>query len=949
MTYNLLKKEEFENLGLDVFLYEHEKTKANVIYVKTNDENKTFAISFKTPPTDSKGKTHIMEHSVLNGSKKYRTKDPFMDMASSSLQTFLNAMTYPDKTVYPVSSENDKDFSNLVDVYLDAVFNPLAIEKKEILDQEGWHYEMEDGKITGISGVVYNEMKGALSDPESLIYNDINSLLYKDSPYEYESGGNPREIGDLTYDEFVDFYKNHYHPSNSLIYFYGNMDIDPLLSRLDEEYLSKYDYKDFDNEIEVRENYYPEIIEGTYPASKVEEDSDYLSYAFLASSALDSKDYLTLSILVNTIFNMDSSKIRNEINDKLAPEYFYARPGYGNRSSVLIQAQKTDGSKAEDFVEIIEKGLEEASKNLSIESLKSAFSIFDFAQRESLNDTSRGLSYILMTNLDADPFSVYRLVDTLDELRSLIGTGYYEDFIKKYFLNNKTKLVHIARADSDYRKKQDDEFARKIEKLNEEMTPGTLKKIEDDLKALKDYQNRENTPEEKATIPRLKLSDVPTTLPKTPREVHEDKFKFVYHELETSGLIYANLYFNIDHLSLDEMQNLQLIGELLGSIDTENISYKDIDDVIWQYLTGLNFTIANIRINDDKIENNFKVTFKTTRENIQKAVEIVKDFLTNTIFDDQKRILELLRIRKSVFESGMYDSGHLIAINRNNSHIDKLSYIKEKLSGIDYYLFIKDAIEKASEDFDTFRSELENLYGKILSTDLTLNITGDRKDFENLKENILEEFAFINERFDKKPLAFKKNPIKEAILSDASVNYISKSKDLKDLNISYKGSLSLASSIISNPYLYELIRAKGGAYGAGMIIDRSALFSTYSYRDPNIEKTLASYDKISEIARKLDMDERDFANQKISTMGKFLRPKSPSQKADSDFLNYKKENPKNEEEILKEIKEADLSDIRVLAEVLDKALAYNNILVFGNREKILEKKDFFDKIIDLSD
>ena len=393
MTYNLIKKENFDKLNLEVFLYEHEKTKANVIYVNANDTNKTFGIGFKTPPVDSKGKAHIMEHSVLNGSKKYKTKDPFMDMASSSLQTFLNAMTYPDKTVYPVSSENEKDFYNLVDVYLDAVFNPLVLEKKEILDQEGWHYELEDDKVTGISGVVYNEMKGALSDPESLIYNDIKELLYKGSCYEYESGGNPDFIGDLTYDEFLDFYKNHYHPSNSYIYFYGDMDIKPLLENLDREYLSKYDYKDIDTEIKVKENFYPDITEGSYPASKVEENSDYLSYAFLASSALDAKEYLTLSIIVNTIFNMDSSKIRTEIAEKLNPEYFYAKPGYGNRSSVLIQAQKVDGEKIEEFVDIIETGIKNASEKISEESLKSAFSIFDFAQRENLNDVNRGLSY----------------------------------------------------------------------------------------------------------------------------------------------------------------------------------------------------------------------------------------------------------------------------------------------------------------------------------------------------------------------------------------------------------------------------------------------------------------------------------------------------------------------------------------------------------------------------
>lgn len=947
MTYNLIKKEIFDKLNLEVFLYEHEKTKANVIYVKANDTNKTFGIGFKTPPVDSKGKSHIMEHSVLNGSKKYKTKDPFMDMASSSLQTFLNAMTYPDKTVYPVSSENEKDFNNLVDVYLDAVFNPLVLEKKEILDQEGWHYELEDDKVTGISGVVYNEMKGALSDPESIIYNDIKELLYKGSCYEYESGGNPDFIGDLTYDEFLDFYKNHYHPSNSYIYFYGDMDIKPLLENLDKEYLSKYDYKDIDTEIKVKGNSYPDIIEGSYPASKVEENSDYLSYAFLASSALDAKEYLTLSIIVNTIFNMDSSKIRTEIAEKLNPEYFYARPGYGNRSSVLIQAQKVDGEKIEEFVDIIETGIKNASEKISEESLKSAFSIFDFAQRENLNDVNRGLSYYLMMSFDADPFSVFKLVDILDELRSLIGTNYYEDFIKKYFLENKTRLIHIARPDTSYAEKKSKAFNNKIKVINENMDEESLGKIKNDLEKLNSYQNRENTPEEKATIPRLDIKDVPTTLPKTPREVIGNKY--IYHNLETSGMIYTNMYFNIDHLSLEEMQYAQLINEFLGSVDTKNISYRQIDDVIWQYLTGLNFAISNIRLDDKNIENNIKVTFKTTRENIGKSTEIIKDFLTNTIFDNQKRIVELLRIRKSIFESGMYDSGHLIALNRSNSHIDKLTFIKEKLSGIDYYLFIKDSINEATNDFESFKKKIEDIYNKLFTKNVEFNITSAEDDFYLLKDEIEDNFDFLIDPLEKKEITFNKKPIKEAILSDANVNYVSKSADLKEFDLSYDGKFSLASSIISNPYLYELIRAKGGAYGAGMLVDRSGLFGTYSYRDPNIKLTLDNYDKIPKICQNINMNERDFENQQISTMGNFLKPKTPAQKADSDFLYYKKKSAKTEEEILKEIKEAKLEDIKQLEDQFSKALAVNNICVFGNRDKILENKDLFDRIIDLND
>ncbi|WP_308652735.1 insulinase family protein [uncultured Anaerococcus sp.] len=435
-NYELIKSENFPAIGIEAFHYRHIKTGAKLVFAKKDDTNKTFAIGFKTPPTNSKGMAHIMEHSVLNGSKKYPTKDPFMAMDSSSLQTFLNAMTYPDKTVFPVSSENDKDFRNLVDVYTDAVFAPLVVDKKQILDQEGWHYDIDGDQVVGISGVVYNEMKGALSDPESIIDNDINSYLYKNSPYQYESGGDPRFIKDLTFEEFQKFYADHYHPSNAYIYFYGNIDdIDPYLTRLDEEYLSKYEAKSMDLGIEVKENFYDKEVESTYPASEEKPGQDYLTYAMLTHSALDIKETLTATILVNALFNMDSSKIRNEIQEILSPEYFYARNAYGNRSGLIIQAQKTDAGKANDFVEIIEKGLKKASQGINKEALKSAFSLFDFGQRESLNSVNSGLNYYLSMSFDADPFEVFRLVDYLKDLRALIDTSYYEDFIIEIFLD----------------------------------------------------------------------------------------------------------------------------------------------------------------------------------------------------------------------------------------------------------------------------------------------------------------------------------------------------------------------------------------------------------------------------------------------------------------------------------------------------------------------------------
>lgn len=947
-NYELIKSENFPAIGIEAFHYKHIKTGAKVVFAKKDDTNKTFAIGFKTPPTNSKGMAHIMEHSVLNGSKKYPTKDPFMAMDSSSLQTFLNAMTYPDKTVFPVSSENDKDFRNLVDVYTDAVFAPLVINKKQILDQEGWHYDIEGDQAVGVSGVVYNEMKGALSDPESIIDNDINSYLYKNSPYQYESGGDPRFIKDLTFEEFQNFYADHYHPSNAYIYFYGNIDdIDPYLTRLDEEYLSKYESKTMDLGIEVKENFYEQPIESTYPASEEKPGQDYLTYAMLTHSALDVKETLTAAILVNALFNMDSSKIRNEIQEILSPEYFYARNAYGNRSGLIIQAQKTDSAKVNDFVEIIEKGLKKASQGINKEALKSAFSLFDFGQRENLNSVNSGLNYYLSMSFDADPFEVFRLVDYLKELKALIDTTYYEDFIKKFYLDNPTKLIHIARPSLDYNKNQDEDFKAYLDKVNEEMNPDKLAQIKEDLENLKAYQDREDTEEEKATIPKLDIKDVPTKTRGVPREVETDTFEYVYNDIATAGLIYTDMYFNLNHLNLEDFKYAQIIGELLGSIDTKTMKYTEIDDLIWQKLGSLNFSIMNFKKGAEEIDRTFKVSFKTLPAYTREACQIVRDFTENSLFANQARILELLRIRKAVFESKMYDIGHMIAINRANAHIDKHAYLQENLTGIAYYDFIKENIALAENDFGKLQERLENVYKRIFTKDLSINITSEKEGYDLMKAGINEAFADLGRREADAEINFEARAKKEAIATDANVNYVAKSANFYDFEGGYDGKFLLAGSIMSNPYLYSLIRAQGGAYGAGMFVSRSMLLATYSYRDPNISSTIDSFNKIGQIAKDLEMTERDFENQKISSMGTILRPRNPKQMGDADYAYYRIPSSKKEDDILAEIKAASLDDIKALSESFDKAMDLDNLVVFGARSDIEKNKDLFDEIKNL--
>lgn len=950
-NYKLLRQKNIDSMGIEVFLYQHIKTRASLTYVKSSDKNKTFAIAFKTPPNNSKGMAHIMEHSVLNGSKKYKTKEPFMDMISSSLQTFLNAMTYPDKTVFPVSSENDKDFFNLTDVYLDAVFNPRVVNTEEIFLQEGWHYEIKEDDSLDISGVVYNEMKGALTDSDTIIYNDIVKYLYKNSPYEFISGGDPFEIAKLSYQEFIDFYQKYYHPSNSRIYLYGDMDIDFYLEYIDKEYLSKYEYKYVDTDIKVIENIYDEPIQTFYPVSKIEENSDHLSYSFLLKDLTSLKDALTLNIVSTVLFNLDSSEISNKVYSEINPEAFYARTGYG-KASMIIQAQKTSEDKLDRFVEIIEEGIEKASNKISKEALRAAFSILDFSSREQMNSTTRGLEYFLMTSLyiENNELEVFEIVEILDELKELIDSNYYEDFVKKYFINNKSKLVLVAKASEAYSLVRINEQKKEIEAYKASLSKEEFEAIREKQKRLENFQNRDNTEEEKSTIPKLDIEDIDSNIEKIPRLVDKDKYEFIFHEYETAGMIYVSNFFDINEMTLEELKYVQLLGDFIGAVDTENHTYGQLDNIIWTYMGSFTTNIVNLRIKD-KIDTTFKMAFRTTKDNMKEALKIIEEIIKSSKFDSKKRILEILKQRKTSFEMGMYDTAHIIAMNRNTAHFDKLSYIKEELNGLSYYLFVKDIIKNLDSNFESFKKNIETVYKKVFSQNVSINLSSSKKDYYYTKEEIKKSFASLPEKeINYHDIEFKKLYKKEAILSDANVNYVSLAADLKDFGLEYSSRLSLASSIISNPYLYQLIRAKAGAYGAGLTIDKFLNFASYSYRDPNIELTIENFGKIPEITKNLNLSERDFINQKISKIGSYLKPKSPSQKSDMDYVNYKKGLDEKEiEKFIEDIKSSSLEDIKNYSEVFEKAIQANNITVFGNREQIKENLDFFDSIIDLND
>ncbi|MDO4662780.1 MAG: insulinase family protein [Tissierellia bacterium] len=953
-NYKLIEKRQIDDIKSTVYWLEHEKTRANVLYISNSDDNKTFGIGFKTTPHNSKGMAHIMEHSVLNGSKKYTTKEPFMDMLSSSLQTFLNAMTFPDKTIFPVSSRNDKDFRNLMDVYLDAVFNPLVYKKEEIFLQEGWHFETKDDNIN-YSGVVYNEMKGAMSDPESQAYAKITQYLYKGSTYEYNSGGDPYEITKLSYEEFLDFHKKFYHPSNSYIFLYGDMDLKEILEYIDNDYLSNYEYKKIESNTSVKLNNYKKIIEEEYSIAdgEDEKDKDFLSLSFMTVDGYDIEKIIAQSVIVSVLFNMETSKIKQEFYKEKLGGQFYAISGYGEKSSITIIGKNSSIDKIDDFVNLINDNLEEiVQKGIDKNELKAAFNKIDFSLREELNSSTKGVEYFITAFktwlYDKNPIDSMEILKVLDRLRSKINTDYFENFIKEYLLDNDTKLIITIKAKSGLNKNKDIKEKEKLKQLQNSLDKDKLKEIKEKEEKLNKYQNSENTEEEKKTLPKLDINDIDTKVEVTNRNIEkDDNITYLYHNLDSSNIIYETILFDIDHIEDSNLAYVSLLDDLLGSIDTKNHKYTEIENII-NLNGGLYF--KNRAYWNVKLKTTFSVNTKAIGKNLENITDITKDILFNSDFSNKDRILDLVKRIRMDFEDTMYDTGHTVTMLRNKAHYSQLQAYNEHTMGIEYLIFLKNLEKEIEKDYNKIKAKLEQVYSEILnSKNIIVDIVSNESEYEFVKKQTRK----ITDSIEKKDYKKVKRDLllkdkKEAIITSANVQYISKGFNIKEKK-EFNANEFLIASILNNLYLYKEIRAKGGAYGAGIKIDRLNNITTYSYRDPNLKETIKIYDEMGKFLDEFNIDKRQFDDLKISTIGILKFPQSVRSKALLDLSMYMTGRSYEKlEKYIKDIKASDTKDIKDFKDSLDFAMSKNYLTVFGNKDKILENKELFDSIININ-
>lgn len=960
--YKLIQEKHIKDVNSDCVLLEHEKTGAKVFLMKNDDDNKTFGIGFKTLPKDNTGICHIIEHSVLSGSRKFQTKEPFMDMVKISMATFLNALTFPDKTIYPVSSRNEKDFKNLMDVYMDAVFYPVMKKDRRIFMQEGWHYELENAEDElNIKGVVYNEMKGAYSVPETTLYYRVNNALCPDTVYAMESGGEPYEIPNLTYENFCAFHSKYYHPSNSYIYLYGDCDMEERLEFLDREYLSNFEKEKIDNFEGSQKPF--ENTKNVFDEYSVSKDEDTKNKTFLAYSSCFGesnglKDGIIGKLLSEILVDMQGAYLKEALlKANICEDVSSISMESTKFSSFGVYVINSEREYLDKFKEIVENVLREVVKNgIGKEKLIAVLNRTEFSIRELLNSTTAGVEYffsIFDTWLyGGSPMDSLTFDEALSEIREdILNNRLLERVIEEKILNNNHKAFIVLSPSAGLNDKKDLAQKEWLKRYKESLSQIQIEKIIENTKNLIEYQQTESTEEQKATIPKLKIEDIDKETLKIPNEVEKiEDITVLKHNIFTSGINYVDICFELKHISKDEIVYLSLVENLLKSLDKKSMTYKDFSVETFLRCGGISTAITTLTNakNREKFVPKFVVSVKFLGEKLKETVELLKVLLKETIFTDKNRIKEEVLSIKGELEQDVLGAGHMYGINRAKSYFSNKACYDERFKGLDYLKFIQDLAENFDDRIDNVIEKMEFVYNRMFKQNETIvNITTTEENFEEIKKAFVEcvkEFPrFEDISYD---FTFERENLKEGIATSSDVNYVTFAGDLKKLGIEYSGSFSLLSKILSTTHMHNNIRAIGGAYGAGLSITRDSEMLMFSYRDPNLKSTKETFNSVGKYVSEMEITEEELESFKISLVKDFNPLLTPKHKGYTSMVMYITGSDEKELELyLGQLLNTKLEDLRELGKVIDEVLSQDGFVVVGNTNKIKENSKEFKNIV----
>ena len=960
--YEILDEHRVEDVQSDGFILRHKKSGARIAILSNNDDNKVFYIGFRTPPEDETGVPHIIEHTTLCGSKKFPVKDPFIELAKGSLNTFLNAMTYPDKTVYPVASCNDQDFKNLMDVYLDAVFNPNITKYEEIFKQEGWHYELtgKDDELK-INGVVYNEMKGAYSSPDEVLSSQIYRSLFPDNTYSKDSGGNPEYIPKLTYEAYLDFYHKYYHPSNSYIYLYGDMDVVERLEWLDKEYLSQYDYKKVNSEIN-KQPAFDEIknVEAQYSITMddSQENKTYLSYNRVVGDTLDKMLYQAFDVLDYALVSSPGAPVKQALIDAGIGDDVYGSYDAGILQPVFsFVAKNANASQADEFKSIIENTLKEVVKTgINKEALLAGINSSEFKFREAdFGQFPKGLLFGLncldsWLFDDMKPFIHLECLDTFAKLRRAVDTDYFEKLIQEYLLDNTHGSSVTVKPKCGLGNEKEEALAKELSDYKASLSDEEIKKLIEDTEHLKKYQEEPSSDEDLRKLPMLTRADMKkNAMPFSNIEDELLDVKVVRHDIESNGIDYISFLFDAGDFEQSELGYLGFFTNALGLVSTEKYSYTDLANATNIYTGGISTGTASHP--DIKDRNNFvfkfEVKLKVLEKNLGKALELMQQMLLTSDFSDTKRLGELVAQIKARLQANLSSSGHLVAAMRSMSSFSRYALYQDELKGIAFYRSICRIEKELSESPERVSDKLAAIAKKLFARNrMLISFTGNNEAYGNAKPSLEKVIAGFNKMSTiGKQAEVHFNTAKEAFVDASQIQYVAKTGDFVCEGYEYTGALRLLRIILSYDYLWINVRVKGGAYGCMNTFLRSGESYFVSYRDPNLSDTLDVYDRIPEYIKSFSPDERDMTKYIIGTFSALDTPMNPEAKGSRSLSAYLEgityeQIQKERDEILN----AQPEDIRRLADLVEAVLKKDSICVIGNENMIKESAGLFENV-----
>ena len=960
--YEILDEHRVEDVQSDGFILRHKKSGARIAILSNNDDNKVFYIGFRTPPEDETGVPHIIEHTTLCGSKKFPVKDPFIELAKGSLNTFLNAMTYPDKTVYPVASCNDQDFKNLMDVYLDAVFNPNITKYEEIFKQEGWHYELtgKDDELK-INGVVYNEMKGAYSSPDEVLSSQIYRSLFPDNTYSKDSGGNPEYIPKLTYEAYLDFYHKYYHPSNSYIYLYGDMDVVERLEWLDKEYLSLYDYKKVNSEIN-KQPAFDEIknVEAQYSITMddSQENKTYLSYNRVVGDSLDEMLYQAFDVLDYALVSSPGAPVKQALIDAGIGDDVYGSYDAGILQPVFsFVAKNANASQADEFESIIESTLKEVVKTgINKEALLAGINSSEFKFREAdFGQFPKGLLFGLncldsWLFDDMKPFIHLECLGTFAKLRKAVDTDYFEKLIQEYLLDNTHGSSVTVKPKRGLGNEREEALAKELSDYKASLSDEEIKKLIEDTEHLKKYQEEPSSDEDLRKLPMLTRADMKkNAMPFSNIEDELLDVKVVRHDIESNGIDYISFLFDAGDFAQSELGYLGFFTNALGLVSTEKYSYTDLANATNIYTGGISTGTASHP--DIKDRNNFvfkfEVKLKVLEKNLDKALELMEQMLLTSDFTDTKRLGELVAQIKARLQANLSSSGHLVAAMRSMSSFSRYALYQDELKGVAFYRSICRIEKELSESPKSVSDKLAAIAKKLFARNrMLISFTGNDEAYGNAKPSLEKVIAGFNKMSavgNQAEVHF--NTAKEAFIDASQIQYVAKTGDFICEGYEYTGALRLLRIILSYDYLWINVRVKGGAYGCMNTFLRSGESYFVSYRDPNLSDTLDVYDRIPEYIKSFSPDERDMTKYIIGTFSALDTPMNPEAKGSRSLSAYLE--GITYEQIQKERNEilnAQPEDIRRLADLVEAVLKKDSICVIGNENMIKESAGLFENV-----